>query len=318
MQLELTLTISPQPTISYKDIKMSSPSSTSPALNKVLLWATPRSISTVFLKCMTYVPDTVAWHEPWMQVKKFGKDRADPTDERFRQMVEKLGGKAAVDKIEGGFDASNCTYDWIKDKLEGDFPGKKMVFVKELAATVINQTNTIPDGFRHTFLIRHPVKFAQSVFKIMAKAHAKGAAVDMGKNPIPKQYPYQDTYNVLQYIKENHNPNPIIIDADDFLANPEKVLEAYCKAVDIPYSPDLLRWEAGDDVMTKHWMVPKETILTFRMIGAHDSTLESTGFERKERQAPPVISEVPEMMRPLIEAELPYYEKLYAERLIIQ
>ncbi len=35
-------------------------------ITRVMLWCMPRSMSTAFLKCMTYVPGTQAWYEPYL------------------------------------------------------------------------------------------------------------------------------------------------------------------------------------------------------------------------------------------------------------
>ena len=94
------------------------------------------------------------------------------------------------------------------------------------------------------------------------------------------------------------------------------MIEAYCKAVGISYSPDLLTWEAGDEAMTNQWMVPKETILTFKLFAAHANTFKCTGFHKQDMKNTQTLNELPFYMQPLVEEEMPYYEKLYAERLI--
>ena len=46
---------------------------------RVKLWCVPRSTSTVFLKCMTYVPDSQVWYEPYLMgyfYSKYGKHRS--------------------------------------------------------------------------------------------------------------------------------------------------------------------------------------------------------------------------------------------------
>ena len=151
---------------------------------KVFLWTTPRSMSTTFLKCMTFVPDTVAWHEPYQQIAKFSLKVDDPMflNETFCDLLEKHGGASAVAKIESGFDASDKDFDWLKEQLEGDFPGKKLVFVKDMAGSIgiyfEERHDKIPMGFRHTFLIKNPRKLMMSFVKAFVRRQAPGAFVN--------------------------------------------------------------------------------------------------------------------------------------------
>ena len=45
---------------------------------RVILWCIPRTTSTSFLKCMTYVPNSQVWYEPfvfWDMYSKYGEKR---------------------------------------------------------------------------------------------------------------------------------------------------------------------------------------------------------------------------------------------------
>ena len=285
--------------------------------------------STSFLKCMTSVPDAVAWHEPYHQISKFSLKVHDPMlSERFREVLEKSGGTSAVAKIESGYDASDKDFDWLKNQLEGDFTGKKLVFVKELADSICREFETrhdkIPMGFRHTFLIRHPQKVMNSVAKISTKMQGTGPFSNFDiKNLRAVQY----VNEMWKHVKsQGWESTPVIIDSDDLLENPKEMLKAYCKEVGIPFTEDLLTWEAGDDVMTKQWMVPKQTILTFRAVGVHDGTFASTGFQKPaaspgEVNMEEIIKQIPakimEGLKKMMERELPYYEEMYAHRLTL-
>ena len=297
---------------------------------KVFLWTAPRTVSTSFLKCMTYVPDTVAWHEPYLQIAKFSNRIKDPSlFQRFQEMLKNSGGDAEVAKIESGYDASDKDFDWLKNQLEGEFPGKKMVFVKELSVMghqILKEPgqDKIPKGFRHTFLIRNPHKMIKSFKKVYLKSQNPRS---FNQNFSPDRLRFTQNLNELwKYVKsEGLESRPVVIDVDDLLKNPKDMLEAYCKEVGIPFTEDLLTWPAGDDVMTKLWMVPKQTILTFRTVGAHDGTFASTGFQTKApsgdnpedeglKEVPFIVSEI---LKGMADSELPYYEELYAERLTV-
>ncbi|XP_072047606.1 uncharacterized protein [Amphiura filiformis] len=303
---------------------------------KVFLWACPRTLSTSFLKCMTYVPDTVAWHEPYIQIAKFSQLTEDPMGSkhcRRSELLERHGGASEVAKIESGYDASDKDFDWLKEQLEGDFPGKKMVFVKDMGASILRESrhDKIPKGFRHTFLIRNPHKMVKPLLKLFMKAQKQGTHQTF-KNPmdlLDKMRHYQYLNELWKYVKaQGLESRPVIIDIDDLLENPKEMLEAYCKEIGIPFTEDLLTWPAGDDVMTKIWMVPKQTILTFRTVGMHNGTFAHTGFQTKssstigdsssaeeELMIPPTVSQIASQ---LLDRECPYYEELYAERLTLK
>ena len=281
---------------------------------------------------MTFVPDTVAWNEPYLQIERFSLKVDNPTSSEFdRELVEKLGGAPAVAKIESGYDASDKDFDWLKEQLEGDFPGKKLVFVKEFGASIGREFETrhdkIPMGFRHTFLIRNPRKWMMSLGKAFIKGQHEGRAYNK-KLTLENMRPFQYLNEMWKHVKsQGWESNPVIIDADEMLENPKEILETYCNEVGIPFTEDLLTWEAGDDVMKNKWMVPKQTILTFRAIGAHENTFASTGFKRPAtspgeanmeqtiKQVPPKIMEA---LKEMMERELPYYEEMYNQRLTLK
>ena len=51
-----------------------------------------------------------------------------------------------------------ASYPWIKEQLEIDAPDKKLIFVKEIVIGITGKYDKLPKGFRHAFLLRHPVK----------------------------------------------------------------------------------------------------------------------------------------------------------------
>ena len=59
---------------------------------RVILWSTPRSVSTSFLKCMTAVPDSQMWYEPFTMAKYFSHD-SPYRDEIFPLLCNRWGAK---------------------------------------------------------------------------------------------------------------------------------------------------------------------------------------------------------------------------------
>ena len=121
---------------------------------KVILWCLPRTLSTLFAKCMSNIGNSVIYSEVFkdahynsIEMPKqhyVNKEKASRliTDGRFRNAIPD----------------ETITFQWLKDTFESDFEGKRMVFCKDLAYSVYDHFDILPLGVRHTFLIRDPYK----------------------------------------------------------------------------------------------------------------------------------------------------------------
>jgi hypothetical protein len=93
---------------------------------------------------------------------------------------------------------------------------------------------------------------------------------------------------------------PPVIEANDVLADPESVLSKLCRALDIPWDPAMLSWEAGrrstDGPWAPHW---------------YGAVEKSTGF------GPPELDPVdlPDAARRLADRCRPFYERLARYRI---
>ena len=56
--------------------------------SRVILWGVPRCVSTSFLKCLTFVEDSVVWHEPYLYANMAGTDGTNA--EFFRKMMGEM------------------------------------------------------------------------------------------------------------------------------------------------------------------------------------------------------------------------------------
>ena len=45
---------------------------------------------------------------------------------------------------------------------------------------------------------------------------------------------FKEHYDLWKYVKENLDPNPVIIDSDDLLSDPAVMMSKYCTALGIP------------------------------------------------------------------------------------
>ena len=126
---------------------------------------------------------------------------------------------------------------------------------------------------------------------------------------------FREIYDLYVHVKENIEPNPVIIDIDDLLADAAGVLKAYCEAVDILYSDDLLQWEPGQQYMEKLWMIAREYIYIMKFGNVHKETAASTGFRKVTNAKDLDRSKLTEDVLHYADASMKYYEEMYANRL---
>lgn len=139
----------------------------------------------------------------------------------------------------------------------------------------------------HVFLIRDPREVLLSYIK--SRPHV--TAEDIG---------VLQQREIFGYLQELRGETPPVIDAGEFLQAPEAHLRALCAALGIGFTGRMLQWPAGprpsDGVWAPHW---------------YEAVLRSTGFEpyrARERQ-------VPEEYQDIVEAVMPAFEEMFAQRL---
>ncbi|XP_022089687.1 uncharacterized protein LOC110978748 [Acanthaster planci] len=294
------------------------------------LWACPRTCSSSFLKSMNKMPDcqiifelyTTAWH--------FGPERDLTVASTFPKEPDVVTNMTEAGLLEkdsqSGFHSSVCTFDFCKKQLEAAYPGKRLVLNKEMASFLIPKYNYLPKGYRHVFLIRDPSIVFPSWKKIVQEMrmvkHGEVIALDdliLDRQPLdimPAGLGFKETYEMYQYIKENNmDPEPIVIDAEDLVANPEGVLSAFCSRMGLPYSSSLLGWESGSE-LAADWIISQRHKFILKNAKTMDVFRNSTRFQKPEVEEGHYAKITPDVQR-CIDLSMPYYEKMYEHRLKI-
>ena len=138
----------------------------------------------------------------------------------------------------------------------------------------------------HVFLIRDP----RAVLVSYAKTRPNVTTEDLG---------VLQQLEIYQYAQGSRGERPVI-DADEFLKAPEAQLRALCELLGVPFTPRMLSWPPGtrdsDGIWAPYW---------------YEAVVRSSGFEpyRARNRA------VAEEHRSILEAVMPAYEMLYAQRL---
>lgn len=107
---------------------------------------------------------------------------------------------------------------------------------------------------RNVFLIRHPARVIPSYARKMDQ-------VSLGAIGFPQQL------SLFEFASEIEGRPPLVIDSDDILRAPERMLRALCNALGIAWQESMLSWPPGpkpeDGPWAPHW---------------YDAVWRSTGF----------------------------------------
>lgn len=240
----------------------------------IALWAVPRSTSTAFERMMRERGDLDCLHEPFGEAWYQGDAPLWP---RWRP----------GDKTTPGL-----TQDSVWQDIQAR-AGRGPVFLKDFPHYINHMWDAdFLAHFTHAFLIRDPAKTVTSL-------HAQWADFDELEVGFPEQRALFDLLWALE------GTPPAVIDSDDLLDDPEGVTQAFCDAVGIPFVPDALHWEAGNDPGAHSWWTGDSF---------HANLARSTGLTRQPRKYVD-LDAAPERVKQVYRRMLPHYQRLHAHRL---
>ncbi|XP_038069773.1 branched-chain-amino-acid aminotransferase-like protein 1 [Patiria miniata] len=286
---------------------------------RLMIWTVPRSTSTVLAKCLSCVDNSKVFFENYVAASLL-----DPTRQLGKyqnaELEEAMGAAfknaSEVAGISAGFEASECNYQWVKEQLEKAHVEKKFIFCKDMAYAISDQMEFLPKGYRHLFLIRHPLKVFPS-WKKMLQRMAKLPPDEFSLTDFPtriftKGHGFREIHELFEYVTKELGQEAIIIDADDLLQDPKGILSALFKLIGLPFEEKILHWEAGNAV-TERWTIPRLLLRGDQLGGFYKNALDSTCF-LKPGALPDRSSVSPDILR-VVDASMPLYEKMYAQRL---
>jgi hypothetical protein len=143
------------------------------------------------------------------------------------------------------------------------------------------------DRVTNCFLIREPGAVITSYIK---KNH----------DPNLDDIGYPQLMEIFDWVRERTGTTPPVIDAQDVLQNPRRLLGLLCDALGIEFTEAMLSWPPGlretDGIWAKHWYQEVEN---------------STSFLPYK----PKVEPVPERLRDVHEKSLEIYAQLHTQRL---
>ena len=240
-------------------------------MTRLAVWSGPRTISTALMRSWENRPDTIVIDEPLYAhyLNATGLDHP---------------GRAEV--ISAG------ETDWRKvvATLLGPVPdGAGVFYQKHMAHHLLRGVDRgWVAELTNVLLIRDP----REVVASYVRSRADVTAEDLGLLQQVQLYDELVTAGTP----------PPVIDARDFLMDPESYLRAMCRHVGVDFTPGMLTWPPGrrdsDGVWGRYW---------------YDAVWRSTGFAEYRPRHPPLD----ERSATVAEACRPQYERLHEARLVL-
>jgi Sulfotransferase domain len=142
---------------------------------------------------------------------------------------------------------------------------------------------------RHAFLIRRPEEIAASYYALFPPMTINAIGMER-------------LCELQAAIAAAGGLPPVVIDSDDLVTRPAATMAAYCAAVGLPFNPQALSWDRGEQPAWR------------RSARWHTATSDSTGFERHERAYQHTVENSGKLAR-YAAHHRPFYEQLYAQRM---
>ncbi|WP_424096447.1 sulfotransferase family protein [Moorena producens] len=177
----------------------------------VVLWATPRSVSTPFERTFSQRPDTAIIDEPFLDVYYFSKWRRS---NRFGDCEQR----------------QNYQPTQVLEEIKSKVEAAPLIFMKEMAYQGMPY---IDQGFLasviNTFIVRHPHEVMASWYRV-------------NESPTNEEFGFDALKQMWQIVTEQLEQKPILVEANSFRRHPQKVLREYCQRIGVNFDPQMLSW----------------------------------------------------------------------------
>ncbi|KAJ8050316.1 hypothetical protein HOLleu_03470 [Holothuria leucospilota] len=305
----------------------------------IFLWSTPRSLSSVFTKCISFVDNVQIWFEPYscaFSNKIYHSDndylKSELNNPTLRGLFDKQDKEptSTLKSSRNWFEEDIMTYPWVKAQLETPEPIKSFRFIKNMAYNINGDINLgyLPDiKCQHTFLIRNPLRAYSSCKVALAasKASSNGCEdMDTKRVNMVENYPdfpintfYDTLYKLWRAVKTMEGNVPVVIDADELCNKPDILLGKYFEAVGLPWSQKYLSWDASGDI-TKKWRTSKERMNPHSELYRvwYKTAIESSRFIPTNKCVLSV-DELPRDLRECVSKAMPLYKEIFDSRIKI-
>lgn len=231
---------------------------------RIAMWSGPRNLSTAMMYAFGNRPDFAIWDEPFYAPYLAATGEDHPMTKDIQAAHETDPAKVAARCIESI--PAHKPHFYMKHMPHHMIDGFPIDWAKDCV---------------NIHLIRHPAR-------VIASYGAKRESVTQYDIGFQAQAELYDQIGGL------------VIDSSDIRADPEGMLRKLCAAIDLPFDPAMLAWDAGprdaDGIWAAHW---------------YNVVHKSTGFAGAEGPLP----KMDDAQARLLAAALPIYEKLAAQKI---
>lgn len=158
---------------------------------------------------------------------------------------------------------------------------KPIYFIKGMAHHFIDVELDFLNDLTNVFLIRDPYQLIASFSQVVDTPSMLDIGLEM-------------EWRIYTYLV-SRGQDPIVVDSNIILSDPEMELTKLCQEIEIPFSREMLSWPAGpiseDGPWAKYW---------------YQNVWKSTGFEKQATSS----RKLPKELRSLYEESLVYYNQL--------
>ena len=194
---------------------------------RIAMWSGPRNISTALMRSFENRKDTSVLDEPFYAFYLSKKNYNHPLKELI-------------------LDSQSKNWDEIAKYCSEEMPNQSRVwYQKHMAHHILKgcDLNWLRK-VKNCILIRHP----KSVINSYSKKYKIESIRQLG---------YQQQLEIFYYLAVNNNIEPIIIDSNDLLKDPKRMITKLCNKLDIKFTKRMLSWPAGkresDGVWGPYW-----------------------------------------------------------------
>lgn len=227
-------------------------------MNRINLWASPRNISTAIMYSFAQRTDMTVVDEPFYASYLKETGIVHPGQEKILASQSQDFNTVLNEIILKQYKTPN-------------------VFFKQMSHHLLKNVKDFMLKCKNVILIRDPKEMIISFSKVI-------------KSPTISDLGLKQSHEIYQFlILEGHEP--VVIDSNELLKNPEKILRSLCKKLLIPFEPNMLHWEAGkrdeDGIWAPYWYTNVHQSTGFKPYHKKDAPLDPQ-FEELYQECVPL------------------------------
>lgn len=231
-------------------------------MNKINLWASPRNISTAIMYSFAQRKDMTVVDEPFYASYLSETGITHPGNKEILKSQVNDFNVVLQEVINQKYSTPN-------------------VFFKQMSHHLMNYSKEFLLDCKNIILIRDPKEMIISFSKVIDKPNIN----DLG---------LKQSFEIFEFLQKN-NSTPAVLDSNELLKNPKKVLSKLCELVSVPFDEKMLQWKPGkrkeDGLWAPYW---------------YNNVHKSTGFKAYKQKNKPLRKD----QIKLYEECLPLFEKL--------